>query len=121
MAIVVRASHCRLTYSLANRYAVRRFIHRCCHLATVAATIHAFSLRPPDEDVKVIQKILMAALLMTATSVASAHDSCLHIFWFEICPPPHSGPVQAPEIDPASAAAGLTMLLGGLAVLRGRR
>jgi hypothetical protein len=28
---------------------------------------------------------------------------------------------QAPEIDPASAASGLTLLLGGLAVLRGRR
>ena len=27
----------------------------------------------------------------------------------------------APEIDPASAASGLTLLLGGLAVLRGRR
>ena len=29
--------------------------------------------------------------------------------------------VVAPEIDPASAMAGLTMLAGGLAVLRGRR
>jgi hypothetical protein len=29
--------------------------------------------------------------------------------------------VQAPEIDPASAASALTLLLGGLAVLRGRR
>lgn len=28
---------------------------------------------------------------------------------------------QAPEIDPASAAGGLTLLLGGLAVMRGRR
>ncbi len=27
----------------------------------------------------------------------------------------------APEIDPASAIAGLTMLAGGLAVIRGRR
>jgi hypothetical protein len=30
-------------------------------------------------------------------------------------------PVSAPEIDPASAVSGLTMLLGGLAVFRGRR
>jgi hypothetical protein len=30
-------------------------------------------------------------------------------------------PASAPEIDPASAAAGLTLLLGGLAVLRGSR
>jgi hypothetical protein len=28
---------------------------------------------------------------------------------------------QAPEIDPAGAMAGLTLLAGGLAVLRGRR
>jgi hypothetical protein len=28
---------------------------------------------------------------------------------------------EAPEIDPASAASGLTLLLGGMAVLRGRR
>ena len=31
------------------------------------------------------------------------------------------GPVGAPEIDPASAISGMTLLLGGLAVLRGRR
>ena len=29
--------------------------------------------------------------------------------------------VAAPEIDPASAAGGLTLLLGGIAVLRGRK
>jgi hypothetical protein len=29
--------------------------------------------------------------------------------------------IAAPEIDPASAASGLTLLLGGVAVLRGRR
>jgi hypothetical protein len=32
-----------------------------------------------------------------------------------------SRPVEAPEIDRTSAASGLTLLLGGLAVLRGRR
>ncbi|HTB88160.1 MAG TPA: hypothetical protein VK743_09425 [Steroidobacteraceae bacterium] len=32
-----------------------------------------------------------------------------------------SPPVMAPEIDPASIASGLTLLFGGLAVLRGRR
>ena len=31
------------------------------------------------------------------------------------------GAVAAPEIDPASAASGLTLLLGGMAVLRGRK
>jgi hypothetical protein len=29
--------------------------------------------------------------------------------------------IMAPEVDPTSAASGLTLLLGGLAVLRGRR
>lgn len=32
-----------------------------------------------------------------------------------------SSPTATPEIDPASAMAGLTLLAGGLAVLRGRR
>jgi hypothetical protein len=32
-----------------------------------------------------------------------------------------SDPTAAPEIDPAGAMAGLTLLAGGLAVLRGRR
>jgi hypothetical protein len=32
-----------------------------------------------------------------------------------------SGPTAAPEIDSASAIAGLTLAIGGLAVLRGRR
>jgi hypothetical protein len=32
-----------------------------------------------------------------------------------------SPPMQAPEIDPASIASGLTLLLGGLAVIGGRR
>ncbi|MHB8721731.1 MAG: hypothetical protein ACYDAH_10085 [Steroidobacteraceae bacterium] len=31
------------------------------------------------------------------------------------------GQVQAPEIDPASALSGLTLLIGGLAVVRGRK
>jgi hypothetical protein len=44
-------------------------------------------------------------------------------------PPPNWGPPppppwqvhKAPEVDPAGAMAGLTLLAGGLAVLRGRR
>ena len=31
------------------------------------------------------------------------------------------GPVGAPEIDPASVISGVTLLMGGLTVLRGRR
>ena len=33
----------------------------------------------------------------------------------------HDACVRAPEIDPASALSGLTLLAGGLAVIRGRR
>jgi hypothetical protein len=47
--------------------------------------------------------------------------SCFQVFWISMCPKPSNPPFQAPEIDPASAMAGLTMLAGGLAVLRGRR
>jgi hypothetical protein len=36
-------------------------------------------------------------------------------------PPTPPRLVRAPEIDPASALAGLTLLAGGLTVLRGRR
>jgi hypothetical protein len=32
----------------------------------------------------------------------------------------HASVAAAPEIDPASAMSGLTLLLGGLAVIRGR-
>jgi hypothetical protein len=35
--------------------------------------------------------------------------------------PPPPNVVGAPEIDPASAISGMTLLLGGLAVIRGRR
>jgi hypothetical protein len=35
--------------------------------------------------------------------------------------PDHPRVHRAPEIDPAGAIAGLTLLAGGLAVLRGRR
>jgi hypothetical protein len=79
----------------------------------------------------VIRKISLALVLLTMAGVASAANQnqggqqCLQILWLPpICfgptsPSPPS--VKAPEIDPASAMAGLTMLAGGLAVLRGRR
>jgi LPXTG-motif cell wall-anchored protein len=43
--------------------------------------------------------------------------------WWGPPPPPPPPPWvhRAPEIDPASALAGLTLLVGGLAVIRGRR
>jgi hypothetical protein len=71
-------------------------------------------------------------LLATLSGVASASvgaDSCKTewFLWFswQVCTPtggnPGSGATAAPEIDPASAMAGLTLALGGLTVLRGRR
>jgi hypothetical protein len=87
-------------------------------------------------EVTVVRKIGLAILLMTLTGVSSAtgnggsNGGCpsnMHPqqIWFipiTFCVPNRSpSTVQAPEIDPASAMAGLTMLAGGLAVLRGRR
>ncbi len=72
-----------------------------------------------------LRKISLALVMMTMAGVASASGgtSKCYTFWFiTICPPStNPGPVKAPEIDPASALAGLTLLAGGLAVLRGRR
>jgi hypothetical protein len=78
------------------------------------------------EDFTVIRKISLALVLMTMAGVASAganhSDKCFQFLWLTFCPPiEQPPPVKAPEIDPASAMAGLTMLAGGLAVLRGRR
>jgi hypothetical protein len=73
-----------------------------------------------------VRKISLALVLMTMAGVASATEhgapvSC-QFLWLDFCPSkPAPGPVKAPEIDPASAMAGFTMLAGGLAVLRGRR
>jgi hypothetical protein len=63
---------------------------------------------------------------MTMAGVASAKNSdsnqCFHILWLDFCAPSQKHePVKAPEIDPSSAIAGLTLMMGGLAVLRGRR
>jgi len=79
-----------------------------------------------SEDYTVVRKISLALVLMAMAGVASAgqnnSDQCFRILWWTFCPPSeHTTPLKAPEIDPASAMAGLTMLAGGLAVLRGRR
>jgi hypothetical protein len=68
---------------------------------------------------------LVAALIISFGSVAAvqAEPTCwpwLQL-WGHCGNPGHGGkPAQAPEIDPASAMGGLTLLVGGLAVLRGR-
>jgi hypothetical protein len=56
-----------------------------------------------------------------ADATANLSISCLPILqWFGLCTPGHTGPTPAPEIDPASAASAVALLVGGLAVLRGR-
>jgi hypothetical protein len=65
-----------------------------------------------------VKKILLAAVLMTATVSAMAHDrdggKCHEFLWWGCSDgPKHSdrdGPAAAPEIDPASALSGLTLL-----------
>jgi hypothetical protein len=63
--------------------------------------------------------VLLAALSGTALAdndpCKSAHANNPY------CNGGGSSPTRAPEIDPASAMAGLALALGGLAVLRGRR
>jgi hypothetical protein len=75
-----------------------------------------------------LKKIGIVVLLAALSGVASAKDTCkLEQFWlfsWEVCTPvvEHgSPPASAPEIDPGSAMAALTMLTGGLAIVRGRR
>jgi len=78
-----------------------------------------------------IRKFSLAILLATIAGVASATPlgvTCTtEYFWgifpYEVCTynPPHKHVVAAPEIDAASAVAALTLMAGGLAVLRGRR
>ncbi len=74
-----------------------------------------------------VRKIGLGLLLATVATAASATETCkieylLGFIPIEVCTPSNgSKPVAAPEIDPASAMAGLTLMAGGLAVLRSRR
>lgn len=75
-----------------------------------------------------MKRFLSLAIVSVALSAAASTAGAFDIFGHPIFPigPPHGPglpivPVPAPEIDPASAMAGLTLLAGGLAVLRGRR
>ncbi|HEX4240305.1 MAG TPA: hypothetical protein VHZ53_02765 [Steroidobacteraceae bacterium] len=80
-------------------------------------------------NIDVVKKIALTVALMTMAGIASAsnnggNNGCYQILWIEFCPPVQSSPpgnTKAPELDPASAMAGLSLLAGGLAVLRGRR
>lgn len=69
---------------------------------------------------------LGSATAVNAQSTASLSSSANCPFLLQVlnlCPknPPGGSPAHAPEIDPASAMSALTLLTGGLAVLRGRR
>jgi len=77
-----------------------------------------------------IRKLALAIVLTSAAGIASAGargSTCtthyfLGIFPYEVCTTtPRPNPVTAPEIDTASAVAGLTLMIGGLFVVRGRR
>lgn len=72
------------------------------------------------------RKIGLAAVLLTVAGAASAHPDNCKTKWFfgfpvEECTPVIKHITKAPEIDLASAMAGLTLMVGALAVLRGRR
>ena len=69
-----------------------------------------------------VRNIGLALALMTMAGVASARDSDKWSAGDSDNNKSHKHePVKAPEIDPSSAMAGLTLMIGGLAVLRGRR
>jgi hypothetical protein len=76
--------------------------------------------------------VLMAVTSSAHAGLASGNDSsllCQIEQWLGITSScsdggdghRHHGPIPAPEIDPASAVSALTLLMGGLVVLRGRR
>jgi hypothetical protein len=78
-----------------------------------------------------MRKLALALVLIGAAGVASAGNggsTCtthyiLGLFPYEVCTnnPPSGPSVTAPEIDANSAVAGLTLMIGGLIVVRGRR
>jgi len=69
------------------------------------------------------KSVVFALLSIAVASGAYAGDN----FWHSHADELHSwsqrsaSAVAAPEIDPASALSGLTLLVGGIAVMRGRR
>jgi hypothetical protein len=53
-----------------------------------------------------MSKILLGTILITLAGITAAYAGIL---------------VKAPEIDPSSAITAITLLLGGLTVIRGRK
>ena len=66
--------------------------------------------------------VLALSVGMASTAFAAHWDSSAH-YGYSLSPSqnPATNVVSAPEIDPAGALSGLTLLLGGLAVVRGSR
>ena len=63
----------------------------------------------------------LAVLLLTIAGAASAGEPCKWSARDKDHGDCRSVPIRAPEINPGSAVAGITLLVGGLAVLRARR
>jgi hypothetical protein len=113
-----------VTYLGAKRYALDDF--RNAPAARRRTLL--VSSQQKGQGKQVFKNISLAVVLISMASVASAAtgggDGCIRFWFFEYCPvppPSHPAPLKAPEIDPASALAGLSLLAGGLAVLCGRR
>lgn len=70
--------------------------------------------------VKVSKAIAMVALSAGIASNASAFTVATRYGLMSVSPP-KGQVVAAPEIDPAGALSGLTLLVGGLAVVRAGR
>jgi hypothetical protein len=99
--------------------------------AILASLLVSRAERLSMEDA-MVKKIALGILLASITGVASATPTpptftCVtESFWiwsWQSCTinKQTKNVMSAPEIDPASAVAGLTLLIGGLAVMRGRR
>jgi hypothetical protein len=79
-----------------------------------------------NEEWRGMKKLALAALLLAMTGSSAfaggGEKKCNQFLFWSFCPEPtHKHTVAAPEIDPASALAALSLMAGGLAVLRGRR
>jgi hypothetical protein len=70
---------------------------------------------------KSIAKVTATIALCAVAGLASAHGRGGNNGWPGGNHNPPTRPHAAPEIDPASAGSALTLLLGGLTVLRSRR
>lgn len=111
----------------------RAFCHAERRIVLPFDDIHSYHPLKANGFIKgfhMIKKIAAVMALAAIANVASARETCeikklFGIIPIEVCSvgggSGGGAPAVAPEIDAASAVAGLTLALGGLAVLRGRR